>query len=69
VSKFDVFMEQPTNVAKFIVMNDDLGKGGDNKMIHAVVSNCNVHDGAEFGGGDEQNRTRVVLEIMPHYRP
>jgi hypothetical protein len=61
VPKFDVFMEQPTNTDKFIDMNNDLGKGGDNKLIHDGVADGNVHDGEGFGGGDKQNRTRVVM--------
>jgi hypothetical protein len=54
VPKFNVFMEQPTNTAMFIDMNDDLGKGGDNKLIHAVVADDHGDDGEGFGGDDEQ---------------
>jgi hypothetical protein len=59
-----VFMEQPTNTAKFIDMNDDLGKDGDNKLIHAVLADGHVHDGEGFGGDDEQNR-QFVRPLYP----
>jgi hypothetical protein len=61
VPKFNVFMEQPTNTAKFIDKNDDLGNGEDNKLIHVVATDGDVHDGEGNGGNDQKNRQFVRL--------